>query len=293
MTVTPEILTDEERRLAVEHWLLAAAEDRTWARNEWERDGIALLRCGGVFGTVHISADIIHGAAGSDDPAAVNGHLAKAVLGGPVVVDQETSPYYVLVGRSTGSRVEWERPRDARESSMGQILVAKDGMPVVTTLLPREVSSVPAARRLVRSTLTDWQLPALGYLAELVVAELVSNTVRHARDSVVRVTLRRIANGGVRVAVTDKSHAVPVLRPLNDDALDGRGLAIVDAVSRRWGTDLLPWGKRVWAELGQEADIPSATKVPMFAVHKAQALYVLIVVALAVLLAAFISTEQP
>ncbi|RMB84603.1 hypothetical protein [Streptomyces shenzhenensis] len=32
MTVTLEILTDEERRLAVEHWLLAAAEDPLAAR---------------------------------------------------------------------------------------------------------------------------------------------------------------------------------------------------------------------------------------------------------------------
>lgn len=29
----------------------------------------------------------------------------------------------------------------------------------------------------------------------------------------------------------------------------GRGLAVISALSCRWGTEQLDWGKRVWAEL--------------------------------------------
>ncbi|MEY6564990.1 hypothetical protein AB8B12_08570 [Streptomyces sp. PGLac3x] len=34
----------------------------------------------------------------------------------------------------------------------------------------------------------------------------------------------------------------------------GRGLVLVDALAAEWGTELLPWGKRVWAELSGEGE---------------------------------------
>ncbi|WP_181803112.1 hypothetical protein [Streptomyces shenzhenensis] len=114
-SVTGHVVTLAERRLAVEHWLLSAAEDRARARQEWSTDGIALLRCGGVFGVVQISAAIVHAAAGSEDPATVQRYLAGALLGGPVFTDQEILRYYAMVGSGTGRRPEWERGRDDAE----------------------------------------------------------------------------------------------------------------------------------------------------------------------------------
>ncbi|MFD8375302.1 ATP-binding protein [Streptomyces sp. NPDC059688] len=158
----------------------------------------------------------------------------------------------------------------------------------VTLSLPRRADSVPVARHLVRHALADWKLPDLGDRAELVVTELVSNTVRHARASTIRVTVRRLARDTVRVAVIDMSRTMPVLIPFAEDAVDGRGLAIVDAVSTRWGTDRLPWGKRIWADLKQEtADVPVC--VPMYSTLRGQVIYVLIVVALAALLVVLVS----
>jgi hypothetical protein len=41
-------------------------------------------------------------------------------------------------------------------------------------------------------------------------------------------------------------------QPPSRDEMTGRGMAIVDALSRRWGCDTLPAGKVVWAELAAQ-----------------------------------------
>ncbi|MER7841647.1 ATP-binding protein [Streptomyces sp. NPDC096040] len=168
-------------------------------------------------------------------------------------------------------------------------------VPTATRSLPRLAESVPVARHLVRKALADWQLTGLDDVAELVVTELVTNSVRHARSTTIRVTVRRLDGGKVQVAVVDMSRTMPVLLPPTEDAVDGRGLAIIDAVSVQWGTDLLPWGKRVWADLEPEqppAGQPAPT-VPIYVTPQAQALYVLIVITLGVLLALAVVSDAP
>ncbi|WP_369225917.1 hypothetical protein AB5J52_34010 [Streptomyces sp. R39] len=108
-------MTGAERRLAVEHWLLTATEDRARARREWKTDGVALLRCGGVFGVVRINAALVHAAAGTSAPQDVDAYLLQALLGGPVFADLTTLRYYVLVGNTTGLREEWEQAWDDAE----------------------------------------------------------------------------------------------------------------------------------------------------------------------------------
>lgn len=171
---------------------------------------------------------------------------------------------------------------------MTRTLYAADGTEVVTAVLAREAKSASAARALVRETAEAWHISQVADAAQLVVTELVANAAQHARASLIRVTIRRLHEGGVRIAVTDKSHAQPVLKASGPDQLEGRGLALVDAVSRAWGVDPLPWGKRVWADLDPPpeglADRTSTQDVPMFATAAAQTVYVLAVTALAVLL---------
>ena len=59
----PHVTTSAERALAVEHWLLSAAETPGRARADWEESGRALLRCGGVFAAVRLSARLVCAAA--------------------------------------------------------------------------------------------------------------------------------------------------------------------------------------------------------------------------------------
>ncbi|QHA07822.1 ATP-binding protein [Streptomyces broussonetiae] len=173
--------------------------------------------------------------------------------------------------------------------SAGRRGVTEEGEPQVTAALPRVPESVSDARRLVRHTLADWRLSVLADVAELVVSELSSNAVEHARLDTFRVTVQRGTGDRVRVAVTDKSTVLPVVRPLDDKAEGGRGLALVDAVSCKWGTDRLGWGKRVWADLEPPApdDLTSPGSIPTYPTVRAYALYglMLIVVALGGLIA--------
>ncbi|MCF4138692.1 hypothetical protein L1856_21150 [Streptomyces sp. Tue 6430] len=107
--------TRAERALTAEQWLLTAAPDRGRARAEWLSDGVPLLRCGGAFGAIRISAPPVHAAARTDDLVEVDQYLAKALLGGPVFMDQESGRYYALVGISTGRRPAWQQARDDAE----------------------------------------------------------------------------------------------------------------------------------------------------------------------------------
>jgi hypothetical protein len=64
----------------------------------------------------------------------------------------------------------------------------------------------------------------------------------------------------VRIEVHDDAREPPRLAGFDPDALSGRGLALVDAISDRWGIEprgpTAP-GKRVWFEL----HVPSAERI--------------------------------
>ncbi|MFQ6144626.1 ATP-binding protein [Streptomyces seoulensis] len=140
-----------------------------------------------------------------------------------------------------------------RSRTHWQTRTGADDPPVLTVRLPRQAASVPLCRHLVRQTLTDWKLPHTADTAELIVAELASNTIRHTHHKSFRLTLRRMPGGVIRVTVTDRSRALPVPRDAGVDDLGGRGLALVDVLAQAWGTDRLLWGKRIWADLAADA----------------------------------------
>jgi hypothetical protein len=107
--------------------------------------------------------------------------------------------------------------------------------------------SPTAARHFVVETLTRWGCEERVADAALVVTELATNAVVHARsDFVVTLSLRP---GAVRISVRDGSVDVPVRRDLTVVEMSGRGVALVAALASRWGTDLHGDGKVVWAEL--------------------------------------------
>ena len=117
-------------------------------------------------------------------------------------------------------------------------------------------SVVPQVRRWVRSLLSG--ADPMGVLddVELVVTELISNTVLHAPGPV-EITLGRSECGSLRVEVTDTWPTVPERRPVASGGTTGRGLNLVAALSDAWGVgpraDGRP-GKTVWCEFGQGRD---------------------------------------
>lgn len=123
------------------------------------------------------------------------------------------------------------------------------GHPGYSETLPREPESAATARRLVRTSLSVWELDELADDTALIVSELVANAVQHARWEFIRITIERPGAALVRVGVVDFSQVRPERRESDADDVNGRGLALVDELAEAWGTELLPWGKRVWAEL--------------------------------------------
>ncbi|MEU1304895.1 ATP-binding protein [Streptomyces shenzhenensis] len=123
------------------------------------------------------------------------------------------------------------------------------GHPGYSETLPREPASAATARRLVRASLSVWELDELADDTAVIVSELVANAVQHARRESIRITIERPGAALVRIGVVDFSRVRPKRRVPGPGDVNGRGLALVDELAQDWGTELLPWGKRVWAEL--------------------------------------------
>jgi anti-sigma regulatory factor (Ser/Thr protein kinase) len=129
--------------------------------------------------------------------------------------------------------------------------------PPARIALPRNPSSVGAARRFIAARTAAWSFPepAADQLV-LIGSELVTNAVLHARTELT-LTLE-LRENRVRISVKDRSKAPATLRHYRADALTGRGLGVVAALSDRWGVSTAPDGKVVWAELRADGD-PAAT----------------------------------
>jgi len=102
-------------------------------------------------------------------------------------------------------------------------------------------------RAFVRSVLDTWGETDLDGEAEIVASELATNAVRHARTPFrVSVTRRPAA---IRIAVRDASFDPPEHQTEDHSVAGGRGVRLVAALSRAWGSDDEVDGKTVWAEL--------------------------------------------
>ena len=123
-------------------------------------------------------------------------------------------------------------------------------------------TAVPCARRYTRVILDEWSLAALADSAELIVSELLTNSVQATTDedgqprygeAGLPVVHLRLASDHARVLVEvwDSVSRPPAARRPGPDEEGGRGLALVEALSDRWDWTTVPgWsGKVVWAEL--------------------------------------------
>ncbi|GAA1500089.1 hypothetical protein GCM10009802_55020 [Streptomyces synnematoformans] len=104
------------------------------------------------------------------------------------------------------------------------------------------------ARAQLRRVLAAWGMAGIAEPAVLVVSELVTNAVVHARVPPGREILTRCVrqDRGVRIEVHDASGVWPVRRV--PDEAGGFGLVVVEALAARWGVaERGGVGKAVWA----------------------------------------------
>lgn len=109
--------------------------------------------------------------------------------------------------------------------------------------------AVPQAAPLLRHAVRE-HLAGASPDAELCVSELLANVIAHLGEGT-PVTLRVTGRATrTRVELTDPGpHAWPAPRQAAETDESGRGLALLAAVSVRWGVRREPGGKTVWAEL--------------------------------------------
>ncbi|GHB21973.1 hypothetical protein GCM10010377_09690 [Streptomyces viridiviolaceus] len=112
---------------------------------------------------------------------------------------------------------------------------------------PEEVSVL---RGLMRTRLSAWGLQELSDSAQLCVSELVSNVIAHVGPGTPANLMVSLRGTRLRIELRDPgARALPTLVDASDDAESGRGMALVDALTERWGVELHGDSKVTWCEL--------------------------------------------
>ncbi len=132
-------------------------------------------------------------------------------------------------------------------------------------LLPYAPASVAVARQRLTADLVEAGIVNAAVRdAALVVSELLSNAIRHAQPlpGASLQVVWAVDDGLVEVAVSDGgSPTRPQPTHASVSALGGRGLDIVDYLSRRWGVRADDTGLTVWAVLAAPASRNRAERV--------------------------------
>lgn len=116
--------------------------------------------------------------------------------------------------------------------------------------LPANLTSLRGSRQLVREWLTTWSKPGLIPVALVVVNVFIENVLEHTGSD----PAMRIECDGqtATIAVSDASSAPALRLSSPPKGTDVSGLAIVEALSRAWGSTPTSSGKTVWAVIGPE-----------------------------------------
>ena len=116
--------------------------------------------------------------------------------------------------------------------------------------LPATGRAPGLAREATRDALSTWQVAHLEETALLLVSELVTNVVRHARASALAMALWLEPEGtSLLIEVYDADPHEP--RPRMPGTLEegGFGFVLIEALAGKWGVRQTETGKAVWVEL--------------------------------------------
>jgi anti-sigma regulatory factor (Ser/Thr protein kinase) len=110
--------------------------------------------------------------------------------------------------------------------------------------LTASIDSIREARRHVRAALSAHTDTDTLERTELVVSELVTNSVRYGPGQRITLRLSTRNDGGVVGAVEDQGQGVVAIRKQEVGAIGGLGLRVVDSLTSGWGVD--PGTTHVW-----------------------------------------------
>jgi PAS domain S-box-containing protein len=173
---------------------------------------------------------------GEDIDDGVDALAALLAAGGPELDELCES----LIAPRTGSH------RDDDATVLVASLRELPSQDVASWVLTSTPAVASRARELVRGQLARWDLERLVDTTELLVSELVTNALRHARGPI---ELRLMRADGLVCEVADALEAAPQMRRARSTDEGGRGLHLVNQLAGRWGTRGTASGKIVWFEL--------------------------------------------
>ncbi|MBG0567356.1 alpha/beta fold hydrolase [Actinoplanes aureus] len=114
-------------------------------------------------------------------------------------------------------------------------------------------TSAAEARHVAEQFLHDWNMTDRTDDVLLVTTELIQNLTQHTDDG--GELHLRLRDDAILIEVTDTNPQPPHVRPLSPAVPGGRGLLLVAATARRWGSRPAGWagrtGKVVWAEIAR------------------------------------------
>ncbi|MBT2395543.1 ATP-binding protein [Streptomyces sp. ISL-100] len=121
-----------------------------------------------------------------------------------------------------------------------------------------EAEEVAGLRRVMALHLRLWGLSELTDAAQLCVTELVTNVLTHIGPGTPTTLVVSMAGTRLRIEVHDPdARALPTLLAATDRDESGRGMAIIDAITDRWGVVLRADSKVTWCELPTDLITPT------------------------------------
>jgi anti-sigma regulatory factor (Ser/Thr protein kinase) len=125
----------------------------------------------------------------------------------------------------------------------------------LTVSVPASAEAGSAFRRAIRS-LDSWLGSRAAEAAELLVTELATNGLKHARSpdgNPPRITLRaQVGADALRIEVRDRGRGFDGIRAAQGSDIGGWGLQLVDGLADRWGVEREP-STTVWFEIAGAA----------------------------------------
>ncbi|WP_344322103.1 ATP-binding SpoIIE family protein phosphatase [Streptomyces macrosporus] len=140
------------------------------------------------------------------------------------------------------------------DESVLLVAAAEDPRPdadVCVWSLPPDGTAASVARNLVADRLARWGLEELADVAELIVSELVGNALRYGNGPG---QLRLLRHDRLTLEVSDTGPDLPRIQRADLSDEGGRGLQLINMLSRNWGSCRTSVGKVVWVE----QDIPAS-----------------------------------
>jgi Histidine kinase-like ATPase domain len=123
-----------------------------------------------------------------------------------------------------------------------------DPCPGSHLLLPAVPGAVRLSRRLVRDLCDLVGLADVADVAQLLAGEILTNVVLHTRTPLLQLAAD-VSGGTLRVSVSDSNPELPIVDQPSEKEARGRGMMLVNALSKEWGVAQRPGGKLVWFTL--------------------------------------------